>query len=160
MAKFLRDQMIDGSYLPQNRDGRQYRQLREWRYSRDNFDVRHPFPQRFAAAAFAISDRRSGVILAARAFPPRLPSSAAAFFAESVSTSSVSSPVAIRMTLTALPITSAARFSPRGPLGIGLDPVAAAEFENPGAATPMTIAPNGARVPFRRVAADIPRARY
>jgi hypothetical protein len=54
---------------------------------------------------------------AARAFPPRLPSSAAADFAESGS-SSVSSPVAIRMTLTALPITSAGRFSPLGPRGI------------------------------------------
>lgn len=34
------------------------------------------------------------------------------------SSSSASSPVAIRMTLTALPITSAGRFSPRGPRGI------------------------------------------
>jgi hypothetical protein len=51
--------------------------------------------------------------------PPRLPSSAAADLVES-GNSSVSSPVAIRMTLTALPITSARRFSPRGPRGIGL----------------------------------------
>jgi len=36
--------------------------------------------------------------------------------------SSVSSPVAIRMTLTALPITSAGRFSPRGPRGMFLSP--------------------------------------
>jgi hypothetical protein len=48
---------------------------------------------------------------------PRLPSSAAADFAESADSSS-SSPVAIRMTLTALPITSAGRFSPPGPRGI------------------------------------------
>ena len=33
------------------------------------------------------------------------------------------SPVAIRMTFTALPITSAGRFSPLGPLGIKLPPV-------------------------------------
>jgi hypothetical protein len=39
------------------------------------------------------------------------------------SISSVSSPVAIRMTLTAAPITSAGRFSPRGPLGIGGQPL-------------------------------------
>ena len=33
---------------------------------------------------------------------------------------SVSSPVAMRMTLTALPITSAGRFSPLGPVGMGI----------------------------------------
>jgi hypothetical protein len=59
--------------------------------------------QRFAAAFLAISTRRSAVIFAARALPPRAPSSAAADFAES-GRSSGSSPVAIRMTLTALPI--------------------------------------------------------
>jgi hypothetical protein len=79
--------------------------------------------QRFAAAFLAISARRSGVIFAARALPPRAPSSAAADFAESGSFSS-SSPVAIRITLTALPITSAGRFSPRGPRGNDLSPVA------------------------------------
>jgi hypothetical protein len=36
------------------------------------------------------------------------------------SSSSVFSPVAIRITWTALPITSAGHFSPRGPLGIGM----------------------------------------
>jgi hypothetical protein len=41
---------------------------------------------------------------------------AAAGLGESVSSSI--SPVAIRMTLTALPITSAGRFSPRGPRGM------------------------------------------
>jgi hypothetical protein len=75
-------------------------------------------PQRFTAARRAISARRSGVIFAARAFPPRLPSSAAALLARLVSNSSLSSPVAIRMTLTAAPITSAGRFSPRGPFGM------------------------------------------
>src|SRR5580700_9143664 len=54
---------------------------------------------------------------AARALPPREPNSAATDFHESRG-SSVSSPVAIRMTLTVAPITSAGRFSPRGPLGI------------------------------------------
>jgi hypothetical protein len=39
--------------------------------------------QRFAAAFLAISTRRSAVIFAARALPPRAPSSAAADFAES-----------------------------------------------------------------------------
>jgi CubicO group peptidase (beta-lactamase class C family) len=43
---------------------------------------------------------------------------AAALLARSVSSCSVSSPVAIRITLTALPITSAGRFSPRGPRSI------------------------------------------
>jgi hypothetical protein len=73
--------------------------------------------QRCFAAIRAISARRCGGIFAARAFPPREPSSAAANFAES-GTSSVSSPVAILMTLTALPITSAGRFSPLGPFGM------------------------------------------
>src|SRR5262249_40572272 len=44
-----------------------------------------------------------------------------AFLARSASSSSLSSPVAIRMTLTALPITSAGRFSPRGPRGISAE---------------------------------------
>jgi hypothetical protein len=77
----------------------------------------YSLPHRFAAAFLAISARRAGDIFAARALPPRDPSSAAADLAESGNSSS-SSPVAIRMTLTALPITSARRFSPRGPLGI------------------------------------------
>src|SRR5947209_11195899 len=46
---------------------------------------------------------------------PRAPSSAAADLARSSSSSS--SPVAMRMTFTDMPITSAGRFSPRGPLG-------------------------------------------
>jgi hypothetical protein len=58
--------------------------------------------------------------LLARAFPPRLPSSAAALL---TAISSDSWPVAIRMTLTAAPITSAGRFSPLGPFGIvAIDP--------------------------------------
>jgi hypothetical protein len=52
---------------------------------------------------------------AARALPPLRPSSAAALCGLGVSSTS---PVAIRMTCTALPITSAGRFSPFGPLGI------------------------------------------
>jgi hypothetical protein len=70
-----------------------------------------------AAAFLAISLRRFLLSVAARAFPPFAPSSAAPL--RSGSTSS-SSPVAIRITFTALPITSAGRFSPCGPLGIGL----------------------------------------
>src|SRR5579862_9046689 len=69
------------------------------------------------APAWAIADRSDDDSRLALALPPRLPSSAAADFTES--SFSVSSPVAIRMTLTALPITSAGCFSPRGPLGIG-----------------------------------------
>src|SRR5215472_14679354 len=49
-------------------------------------------------------------------FPPR-PGRAAALRSGA---SSASSPVAILMTLTAAPITSAGRFSPRGPLGIAI----------------------------------------
>jgi hypothetical protein len=69
--------------------------------------------RRYAPFAFSIAQRATsalslGDIFAARAFPPRLPSSAAADLA--ASNSSVSSPVAIRMTRTALPITSAGRF--------------------------------------------------
>ncbi len=71
---------------------------------------------RFVAAFLAISWRRFLLRALARAFPPLLPSSAAAL--RSGRTSS-SSPSAIRITFTALPITSAGRFSPRGPLGIG-----------------------------------------
>jgi hypothetical protein len=79
-------------------------------------DKNYGLCQRAAAAFRAIAARRLGVIRAALALPPRLPSSAAALLA--LSSSSVSSQVAIRMTLTAAPITSAGRFSPRGPLGI------------------------------------------
>ena len=71
--------------------------------------------QRAAAAALAISLRFDFERLFARAFPPKLPSWAAALWALDVS---VSSPVAIRITLTALPITSAGRFWPFGPVGI------------------------------------------
>ena len=76
------------------------------------YDAR-PF-QRFAAAFRAIALRRFLDKAVARAFPPLLPSSAAALFCST----SVTSPVAICMMRTALPITSAGRFSPRGPLGI------------------------------------------
>ena len=75
-----------------------------------------------AAAFLAISARRSELMLLARAAPPFLPS---AFAAGSLPSSGYngtrqSSPVAIRMTWTALPITSAGRFSPLGPLGMGV----------------------------------------
>ena len=48
------------------------------------------------------------------------PSAFAAGSLPSSGSSSISSPVAMRMTLTALPMTSAGRFSPLGPVGIGL----------------------------------------
>ena len=73
------------------------------------------FFHRFSAALRAISARRSGVIFAARAFPPFRPSSAAA---EKSSLVSSISPVAILATMTARDTASAGRFSPRGPLGI------------------------------------------
>jgi len=76
------------------------------------------FPHLFAAAFFAIAARRSGLMLLARAFPPRLPSATAAAFLPSSVSISVSSPVRMRMTFTALPITSAGRRSPLGPLGM------------------------------------------
>src|SRR6185437_9888936 len=81
---------------------------------------------RFAAAFLAISARRFFESVAALALPPRLPSSAAALLVAGDRSSS-SSPVAIRMTLTALPITSAGRFSPRGPLGM-LNPLGAVDL--------------------------------
>ncbi|MCO5080707.1 MAG: hypothetical protein M9955_03500 [Rhizobiaceae bacterium] len=74
--------------------------------------------QRLSAAFFAISARRSGVIFSARFFPPFAPSAFAAGSLPSSITSSVSSPVAMRMTRTAFPITSAGRFWPLGPVGI------------------------------------------
>jgi hypothetical protein len=46
------------------------------------------------------------------------PKATAAAFLSASTRVSVSSPVAIRMTFTALPITSAGRFSPLGPRGI------------------------------------------
>jgi hypothetical protein len=63
--------------------------------------------QRVRAALRAISTRRFLDRVAARTFPPLLPSSAAALRSGSFSSTS---PVAIRMTWTALPITSAGRF--------------------------------------------------
>ena|SRR5437879_5594456 len=77
---------------------------------------------RFLAALRAISARLVLPILFARAKPPFRPSAtAAAFFPSSVSVSAIS-PVAIRMTWTAFAITSAGRFWPFGPLGIGCHP--------------------------------------
>ena len=55
-------------------------------------------------------------MLLALAAPPFLPSAfAAGSLPSSIGSDSVSSPVAMRMTLTALPMTSAGRFSPLGP---------------------------------------------
>src|SRR5205823_6664112 len=76
--------------------------------------------QRLAAALRAIDCRFLGVSLAARALPPFAPpalprATAWGFFSVLVSSTS---PVAIRPTMTAAPITSAGRFSPWGPLGI------------------------------------------
>src|ERR1035437_802354 len=70
----------------------------------------------------AISDRCFLERLEARAFPPMRPRATAAAFLPSGSAvgpeSSGSWPVAMRITLTALPITSAGRRSPLGPLAI------------------------------------------
>ena len=78
----------------------------------------YSFFHRFVAAAFAISVRRSGVIALARAAPPLAPSAFAAGSLPSSIVSSSISPVAICMTRTALPMTSAGRFWPLGPVGM------------------------------------------
>jgi hypothetical protein len=67
------------------------------------------------AAFFADADRCLLVMADALAIPPLLPNSAAA--ADFCSIFSSTCPVAIRMTWTALPMTSAGRFWPCGPLG-------------------------------------------
>ena len=78
------------------------------RYSADS--RRH----RASAPIRAISERRSADIRSARTFPPRRrPSSEG---------SSSTSPVAIRATFTAHPITSPGRFSPLGPMGTCFPP--------------------------------------
>src|ERR1700722_206347 len=72
------------------------------------------------AAFLAISDRRLALIPSARALPPMRPSAtAAAFLPSSVVVCSIS-PVAIRVTWKALPMTSAGRLSPLGPRGMAL----------------------------------------
>ena len=86
------------------------------------------FSHRFPAAFLAISAFRSGVRAFALAAPPSFPSCCAGLGAGASSRSSGSSPVAIRMTRTAAPITSAGRFSPRGPLGIMQPPVRVGEW--------------------------------
>jgi hypothetical protein len=70
---------------------------------------------RAAAAFLAIFFRSSPERLSARAFAPARPDRMRPDFG----TGSSISPVAMRMTWTALPITSAGRFSPLGPRGIG-----------------------------------------
>src|ERR1700737_968211 len=92
------------------------------------FEKSHYFPQRFLAAFFAISARRSGVMLLARATPPFLPSAFAAGSLPSSGIVSSISPVSTRMTRTALPITSAGRFSPLGPLGMARLPYGLSEM--------------------------------
>ena len=98
-----------------------------WKYRNTNYNKIYNrkdqgvLPHRLAAAARATSARRSGVMAAARAAPPLRPMlTAAASLPLSGSGASFSSPVAIRMTFTAAPITSAGRCSPLGPLGITL----------------------------------------
>jgi hypothetical protein len=67
------------------------------------------------AARLAISDRFSCESFSARAFAPALPLLVRPDFGRNVS---LISPVAILATITAAPITSAGRLSPRGPVGI------------------------------------------
>ena len=73
--------------------------------------------QRASAACLAISERRSGVNVLARAFPPFNPP----FRVADGSGSSIS-PVAIFITWTAHPTTSAGRLSPLGPRGMPIPP--------------------------------------
>lgn len=80
------------------------------------------FPQRVAAAFFAISFRFLADIPAARAFPPFRPSATAAGSLPSDSgggTVSSISPAAILAIMTARAFTSTGRRSPFGPLGTG-----------------------------------------
>src|SRR6476660_10030087 len=78
--------------------------------------------QRLLAAFLAISLRRLADILSARALPPMRPSATAAAFLPSSVVMSAISPVAILAIMTALPIASAGRFSPLGPLGMSFPP--------------------------------------
>jgi hypothetical protein len=68
------------------------------------------------AAFAAISFRRAGVSALARALLPARP--LRTFPADFLLPGSSNFPIAIRMTWTALPMTSAGRFSPLGPLGM------------------------------------------
>src|SRR5437016_5978872 len=89
---------------------------------RDREQADH-FCQRDLAAFLAIADRFLADRPAARALPPIRPSATAAAFLPSSVVRSSTSPVAILPTMTALPITSAGRFSPLGPLGINARPL-------------------------------------
>jgi hypothetical protein len=71
--------------------------------------------QRAEAAFFAISKRFSLESLSPLAFPPAFPLR----IRPDIGGSASSSPVAIFATMMAQPITSAGRFSPWGPVGIG-----------------------------------------
>jgi hypothetical protein len=74
------------------------------------------FFQRFSAAFFAISLRRADESVAVLAAAPACPLRVR----PEVGARSSISPVAILPTMMAAPIASAGRFSPFGPLGIGL----------------------------------------
>jgi hypothetical protein len=74
-------------------------------------DIRREIAE--ADEAREVRPREASIKVTAATAPPSIP---AADLGESVSSSI--SPIAIRMTLTALPITSAGRFSPRGPRGM------------------------------------------
>jgi hypothetical protein len=87
------------------------------------------FFQRASAAFFATADRSFAVIFSARAFPPRRPSDCAALSLPSSVTASSSSPVAIRITFTAFPITSAGRLRPLGSLGISAIPACLSQID-------------------------------
>jgi hypothetical protein len=71
--------------------------------------------QRAKAAFFAISERFSLESFSRLAVPPAFPLR----IRPDIGGSASSSPVAIFATIMAQPITSAGRFSPRGPVGIG-----------------------------------------
>src|SRR5450432_3668207 len=86
-------------------------ELRKSAPDEDDGTPQSPFFHLAEAAVRAISDRSVGERALARALPPL------ARFWPLLGTSSIS-PVAIRMTWTALPITSAGGFSPFGPRGI------------------------------------------
>ena len=79
---------------------------------------RHADPHRAAAARFALADRASGLIFAARARPPAAGSGGAGRFGPGASNVSAISPVRMRPTCTAHAVGSAGRHSPFGPLGI------------------------------------------
>src|SRR5436853_5474590 len=107
----------DGEYNPDNRNKVERRSAAQ--------AMRPPDPQarrdfhRAAAACLAIALRFLADMAAARALPPMRPSATAAAFLPSSVVMSSTSPVAILAIMTARALTSAGRFSPLGPRGIG-----------------------------------------